>query len=61
MELTDELKEKIKNVKSREEAEEILRDSGVVLSDDDLDQASGGGDWEISGLWFGSRGGTPMF
>ncbi len=50
MELTDTVKNKIKNADSKEEVQIILRDikndtkaAGELLSDDDLDQVAGGG------------------
>ncbi len=50
MELTDTVKNKIKNADSKEEVQNILRDikndtkaAGELLSDDDLDQVAGGG------------------
>ncbi|MBR4573421.1 MAG: hypothetical protein IKO16_00795 [Lachnospiraceae bacterium] len=53
MELTDVAKNKLKNADSKEEVQNIFQDikngtkaAGVLLSDDDLDQVSGG-------AWFG--------
>ena len=50
MKLTDKIKEKIDNAKSEEEVKTILEsvkggaeDAGVILDDEDLDKASGGG------------------
>ena len=50
MELTDTVKNKIKNADSKKEVQNILRDikndtkaAGELLSDDDLDQVAGGG------------------
>ena len=55
MKLTKEFVEKMNNAGSKEEAKAIWEETkatvekaGVVLSDDDLDQASGG-DWTIDG------------
>lgn len=49
MELTDVAKNKLKNADSKEEVQNIFQDiengtkaAGVLLSDDDLDQVSGG-------------------
>ncbi|MBQ6442620.1 MAG: hypothetical protein IJJ13_08545 [Lachnospiraceae bacterium] len=42
MQLTGELKEKVENAKSAEEAKKILKDAGVELSDTELDQVAGG-------------------
>ena len=50
MKITDKLKSKLKSAKSADEVQTILKEvkkgteeAGVVLSDEDLDQASGGG------------------
>ncbi len=50
MKLTDQIKEKIDNAKSEEEVKTILEnvkegaeDAGLILDDEDLDRASGGG------------------
>ena len=42
MELTKELKEKLENAESKEEAKKILEESGVELTDEELDQVAGG-------------------
>ena len=42
MELTKELKEKLENVESKEEAKRILEKAGVILNDEELDQVAGG-------------------
>ena len=42
MELSKELKEKLENAKTEEEAKKILEEAGVVLDDTELDQAAGG-------------------
>ena len=42
MELSKELKEKVEQAKSAEEAKKILKDAGVELTDTELDQISGG-------------------
>ena len=42
MELTKELKEKLENSESKEEAKEILEEAGVELTDEEMDQVSGG-------------------
>ena len=42
MKLTGELKEKVENAKSAEEAKKILEEAGVELTDAELDQVSGG-------------------
>ena len=43
MNLTDDIKEKLKNAKSEEEAKAIIDGAGIVLDDDDLDKVSAGG------------------
>ena len=52
MELTKELKEKLENAKTEEEAKKILdevkkdiQDDGVILDDADLDNVAGGWSW----------------
>ena len=42
MELSKELKEKLENAKSTEEAKKILEDAGIILDDAELDQVAGG-------------------
>lgn len=42
MELTKELKEKLINAESREEAKKILEEVGLELTDEMLDQVAGG-------------------
>ena len=42
MELTKELKEKLENAESEEEAKKILEESGITLDDAELDQVAGG-------------------
>ena len=42
MELSKELKEKVENAKSAEEAKQILAEAGVELTDTELDQIAGG-------------------
>ena len=42
MELSKELKEKLENAKTEEEAKKILEEAGVVLDDTELDQVAGG-------------------
>jgi len=42
MELSKELKEKVENAKSAEEAKKILKDAGLELTDAELDQVAGG-------------------
>ena len=42
MELTKELKEKIENAQTKEEAKKIIEEAGITLSDEELDQVAGG-------------------
>ena len=42
MQLTGELKEKLEKAKSAEEAKQILEEAGVKLTEEELDQVSGG-------------------
>ena len=42
MELSKELKEKLKKAESEEEAKKILEEAGVVLDDAELNQVAGG-------------------
>ena len=42
MELTKELKEKMEKAETKEEAKNAIEDAGMILSDDELDQVSGG-------------------
>ncbi|MBE5849613.1 MAG: DUF1002 domain-containing protein [Lachnospiraceae bacterium] len=44
MELMGDLKDKLSKAKSKEEATSILKKADIKLSDDELDQISGGGD-----------------
>ena len=45
MELSKELKEKVQNTKSAEEAKKILEEAGLELTDTELDQVAGGAGW----------------
>ena len=54
MKITDELKGKLENAGSAEEAKKILgrtkeavEDAGVILDDAELDQAAGGGCYDV--------------
>ena len=42
MELTKELKERVEQAKSAEEAKKAIEDAGIILNDAELDQVSGG-------------------
>ena len=44
MELSKELKEKVQNAKSAEEAKKILEEAGMKLTDEEMDQVAGGKD-----------------
>ena len=42
MELTGELKNKVEQAETKEEAKEIVKEAGMLLSDDELDEVAGG-------------------
>ena len=42
MQLTGILKEKVEKAENREEALEIIKEAGMILSDEELNQACGG-------------------
>ena len=42
MQLTGELKEKVEQAETKEEAKKILKESGLELTDTELDQIAGG-------------------
>ncbi len=42
MELSKELKEKVQNAKSAEEAKKILEEAGMELTDEEMEQVAGG-------------------
>ena len=42
MELSKELKEKVQNAKSAEEAKKTLEEAGMELTDEEMDQVAGG-------------------
>ena len=42
MEQSKELKEKVENAETKEEAKQILKDVGIELMDTEMDQVSGG-------------------
>ena len=46
MELSKELKEKVQNAKSAEEAKKILEEAGITLDDAELNQVAGGGAYD---------------
>ncbi len=43
MKLTGELKKKVENTKSKEEAKELIEQAGMELTDEELNQVAGGG------------------
>ncbi len=47
--LSNEVLEKVKQAKSREEALELLKQNGITLSDEDLANAAGGEGGQIDG------------
>ena len=42
MKLTGELKEKVEQTKTKEEAKQTIEEAGMILSDAELDQVAGG-------------------
>ncbi len=42
MEFTGKLKEQVEKAESAEEAKKVVEDAGMIISDDELDEASGG-------------------
>lgn len=42
MKLTGELKKKVENTKSKEEAKELIAQAGMELTDEELNQVAGG-------------------
>ena len=42
MQLTGELKEKVEKTETKEEARKVIEDAGMLLSDEELEQVSGG-------------------
>ena len=54
MELSKELKEKVENATSAEEAKKILEEEGITLDDAELDQVAGGAGWP----WYHVPGGS---
>ena len=43
MKLVGELKDKVEKAENQEEAKEIIKEAGMELTDDELDQVAGGG------------------
>ena len=50
MKLTGDLKKKVEKVNTKEEAKEIIKDAGMILTDDELEAVSGGADTGINTL-----------
>ena len=44
MKLIGDLKEKVENAKTKEEARDTIKEAGMLLDDEELDKVSGGGD-----------------
>ena len=42
MKLTGDLKEKVKKAENREDAKELIKDAGMELTDEEMDQVAGG-------------------
>ena len=42
MKLVGELKEKVEKAENREDAKELIKDAGMELTDEELDQVAGG-------------------
>ncbi len=45
MKLIGDLKEKVENVKTKEEARDTIKEAGMLLDDEELDKVSGGGEF----------------
>ena len=43
MKLVGELKDKVEKAENQEKAKEIIKEAGMELTDDELDQVAGGG------------------
>ena len=46
MELTGKLKEQVEKTETKEEANKTIEEAGMILDDAELDQVSGGTDWD---------------
>ncbi|MBQ6442409.1 MAG: hypothetical protein IJJ13_07465 [Lachnospiraceae bacterium] len=49
MQLTGELKEKVEQTESKEEAKKTIEAAGMILDDAELDQVAGGEQWNPPG------------
>ncbi len=45
MKLIGDLKEKLENAKTKEEARDTIKKAGMLLDDEELDKVSGGGEF----------------
>ena len=43
MKLVGELKDKVEKAENQEEAKEIIKEAGIELTDEEMDQVAGGG------------------
>ena len=59
MELTGELKKKVEQAETKEEAREIVKEAGMLLSDEELDEAAGGGGWVTNPTYFNQNDRDP--
>ena len=48
MKLVGELKDKVKKAENQEEAKKIIKEAGMELTDEELDQVAGGVIWRLS-------------
>ena len=51
MELTGKLKEQVEKAETREEAKKVIEETGISLTDEELDQVAGG-------MWVGEFSGN---
>ena len=54
MKLVGELKDKVEKAETKGEAKEIIKDAGMELTDEEMDQVAGGGVPEAAGPNYGS-------
>ena len=52
MKLIGNLKKKVENAKTKEEARDTIKKAGMLLDDDELEQVSGGGSNLLEDLWY---------
>ena len=48
MKLVGELKDKVEKAENQEEAKKIIKEAGIELTDEELDQVAGGVIWRFS-------------